>query len=365
MTISSDLPKPCFPSCFNWQPVTYALDSQLPKEGYRRKTENFREIYGTIDWKKDRKTPVSSSRHKFLEIVLLQPIVAAVRVPYRIVSLFLGDFVHPGVENGTYEWQLKRQEWSLRGKDISQLPSTGALRVAIAKGVATEFLKNVGKIVLYVIMLIPLELIAIYGLLCNPYDADVPFGFIENLCARNWIPLNEAWPKWKCLQIKISDYIAPCKQINGVLIEKNIYRAMNDYNPGSYRSKLCVIDRTLGRKQVFFEREGIEVDRILKWIEYCRKSLYDLSSCDGDEFRPSYNARKENQRKELFTLLQQLQDGLAKVEAARETLIAGKIGQKRRLDGSPVEAAKTQILTTLRGFNKLLTIPKEVAYPSN
>ncbi len=363
----NSLQQPYFPSCFSWKPVTREeLQSGKVKPGVRQRGNDPREIYGVIDTSGDKKHPVYSSREKYATIACLQPFIWIPRVIFRVGSLLSGDFIRPGVENGKYEWQLKCQKWSLQSKDISLKPGVNARRIAIAKHVAIECAKNVVKIPFYVLMVTPLFLIALYGLICNPYDADVAFGSIENLCARNWIPLPETnTAGWNARIIQLGDYLAACKQPNGVINQKNLYRLFKNYNSGTYRSQIVFISNELMNKREFFHAENIPIEEMFHLLQIYKDNLRQFSlsdelECDSagrlliswvlrlkvkellEQEDPNSSIPPEADFTKLRDLLKDVINGLKNIETQRE-------------NGETPERAK--IATALTELNGLLKIP--------
>jgi len=339
--------KPWFPSFFNWQPVPNKPD-------VRHKGNSATGIYGTIASSKDKESPICATRGKFAQIVIAQPLVIVPRLVYRTISLLTGDFIQPGIENGLRAHQVKQQ----------RSPGTSSLQKEILKGIAVEFIKNTAKIALYAAVAIPLWAIAFYGLLCNPYDADVFFGTIENWTARDFIPLSQN-PRWRKLQLQIGDYVAFCKQTNGILDRKNIYRVWPDYNPGTLRSQMRFISVELQNKKAFFSNEQIAVDAVCSSLRVYKEKLQTLSISmgDGAEVKRDGTLKRDAfpndypKQRQVAVLLKNLKDTLREIELNRELAVEAAVAADKGCEAElGIERSRAQIAAILEALNQLLQV---------
>jgi len=342
--------KPCFPSFFNWQPVPN-------KPGLRHKGNSTTGVYSTIADEDARENPVCASRGKFARIVIAQPFVVIPRLVYRTVSLLTGDFIQPGMEKGLYAHQLKQQQWLAGPRDISQFPGGAIQQREILKGIAVEFCKNTAKIALYAVVAIPLWAIAFYGLLCNPYDADVFFGTIENWTARDFIPISKN-PRWRLWQLQIGDYIAFCKQTNDVLDQKHLHRVFKSYHPETLRSLMRFLRVELQNKKAFFSNEKISVDEICSSLRLYKDQLKPISKSDSAELKDDGTLKREKDRSYegqiwVAKKLNDLKTALREIELNRELAVEAAVaGDKSSESEWRIERFRAQVAATWKALNR-------------
>jgi hypothetical protein len=258
--INNDKERPCFPSCFNWETSSTK----------RQEVSNQSDVYGTFS----RATNLFM-RKNFLGLAagsMLLTILA--RIPLRIESLFKGDFIDAGKFIGDKEYALEKQAWSQ--DKITSFPSEKRRLYLQGKNIFIQLIKNVAKIVFYPLAALALTFIALYGAICNPWDARVYFAKVEYAFARD-LPDPTTMTSTR---IHLSEFVARCMQPQRVWEEYFFIKDFTVIHPDTLRSLFRELSVTFKSDQAFWENEGIDVSVVSPRLQTCQQTIRYISTVD-------------------------------------------------------------------------------------
>lgn len=191
------------------------------------------------------------------------PLLFAVRIPFRALSLCCGDFVWAGYQIAERNWRINRQIWSLDDtRNTNSLPP-GVL--AFCQQLAIQSLiqlaKNIVKLVTYPIAIVALAFSGLYGALIRPIEGKILVSWIEDTWSRDETCISEKNSVKTFLSgwnLMLGDFIAPCMMPRRVAIERNIYKCDVEYNNETVKAQVRKIILLLTKENLFFQNEEIE-----------------------------------------------------------------------------------------------------------
>lgn len=254
----------CIPSCFGWDNQRDFVSDRY-RRGYMQNIKTGQRFGIAF------KHSTCNIRITFGRLFIVNPLLTAIRMPLRVVSLLSGDFARRGRDVARREWELERQAWSLYEHKHAPPPSRGSLRCKIVVRSLCELVKNIIKIVLYPLAMVAFAFAALYGCIIHPLDGMQMWSAIEHAWSRDGIVMESR--RWH-YYYRATDYIAICMQPENVWHDVNFYTFASSYPTHNEENDLREIQRKLQTWRLFFNREfenefagkKSPVDHCLEWV---------------------------------------------------------------------------------------------------
>ena len=304
-------------------------------------------VYG-----KDSKDNLLSLRAKFFVLLLSIAPLIAIRITYRSITLLTGDFIRSGRELAQEEWQIKSQKWSL-SEASTPCPNRSSI---IAKHVLWQLAKNVAKIVTYPIALVGLLLASLYGIF-DPINGRAWFAAIEETWSRDALHLSKG-DLFSSLGFRLGEFIAICMQPKDVWNAKNFYQGVPYYHPETLRSLLLSIQFLIEKKNLFFNKEGVNTQKILHFISTIQNHIKSVSSRDTLETNESSNLEQTEPQQRIKNLLKQVLEKLKNIENKRAIIVHNQINNSSQNNPGNGQTISDEILSHLDNVAEIINQAK-------
>lgn len=267
-------------------------------------------------------------RVKFTALFLGQAAFNVVfRMPVRIAKLMEGDFVSTGKKLALQELRTecsrKTKEANAKGAKDGKViitPAENELRNVTIKKTLWQLAKNIAKLVTYPLAIVGLQLATIYGLI-NPNGGRAMFAMIEETWAREMLPTAPS----HILEIKWSEYLAPCMQPEDIAERDNLFPVTipgQPYHTDTLRSLMSHLNRKLKGDVEFYKNTGIDVDKLLTTIKNTKAAVSVNGRADLREIENEHLSQTKNEQA-VAERLKKIISALYKIEEKWNKVIEG------------------------------------------
>lgn len=266
---------------------------------------------------------------KFVKIPAGQLGLIFLRPLYRLGGILTGDWIRTGCYLAEKEWQVERQEWSIKNPKYKlALPGRVSFIGKAIKHSLWQLVKNIAKAVTYPLAALGIMFAALYGTFINIHTGREYIAKIENAWARDLVLISG---KWDCWQLNIGEYLAPCMQ------PQHVYEyVFRPHMTDTTSQRLQVMEKLLSQRK-FFENEGIDVSRVIQ---------VDLG------WRDCPKEKKDKVFKEVENCYSKMLKELNNIEKGREAIIQQQLKQEEPTKDMPM--GMKEITRQLSGIAKLL-----------
>lgn len=345
MSLNNDLliDRPCFPSCHKWVPVEHKENAVMNSSTGEIYNEHLNYSSMTV-----RKNHAILFSVQSLVIVFL-------RIPYRVYTLFTGDFLTAARTLAIQQIQLELQEWSLG--IVKNFSRDERYTTLVRKYAVIQLAKNIAKVVFYPLAAVGLQLASLYGCFLNPWDGRVFYAYIERAFARDaievprYIPLKNCG--WSLYLYRISEILGICMQPSEVWEDNNIVPMTRITHEGTLRNRLRELIVTFRAKKAFWINEGINVVAVQNQLKVLKDTIRYISKRDMLEIEVVENRVKHcGIQRNVVDAFSKLKLSLEKIELLRGQIITAMMDAQKN---DVVKSTHEKMLEEKKQYNNSWT----------